>query len=50
MPTEPRQHFWIKNAAFSRITGVKKVCMDCGQTDRNADKVCPGHRPEAAAK
>lgn len=45
-PTEPqtRKHFWISNAAFARMTDVKKVCIDCGQPSTNADKVCPGKR------
>jgi hypothetical protein len=36
------KHVWISNAAFARITGVKKVCMVCGQPNTTADKVCPG--------
>lgn len=45
MTTEtPRKHFWISNAAFARMTGIKKICMDCGQPSNNADKVCPGKR------
>ena len=36
------KHVWISNAAFARITGIKKVCMLCGQANTNADKTCPG--------
>jgi hypothetical protein len=42
--TTARKHFWISNTAFARATGIKKVCMDCGQPSNNADKVCPGKR------
>ena len=41
-----RKHFWISNAAFTRMTGAQKVCMDCGQTSINPDPLCPGRRPE----
>ena len=41
-----RRHVWISNTAFTRITGVRKVCMDCGQTNLTATKVCPGKRQE----
>lgn len=39
------KHTWISNRAFTTMTGVKKVCMVCGQTNLNAAKVCPGKRP-----
>ncbi len=38
----PRRHDWISNAAFSRLTGIKKVCMTCGQPSNNADRYCSG--------
>lgn len=44
------KHAWISNAAFARITGVKKVCMTCGAPSNNAPRECPGKRPEAAAR
>jgi hypothetical protein len=25
-----RKHAWISNAAFARMTGIVKVCVDCG--------------------
>lgn len=40
------KHVWISNAAFARMTGIKKVCMTCGQGSGNADKVCSGKRAE----
>jgi hypothetical protein len=40
------KHVWISNTAFTRLTGVKKVCLICGQPSNNADKVCPGKRAE----
>lgn len=39
-----RKHFWVSNAAVTRMTGVQKVCMDCGQPSNNADRECPGKR------
>ena len=41
------KHLWISNAAFTRMTGIKKVCMACGQASSNASKECPGKRTEA---
>lgn len=43
---DPRKHVWISNAAFARVTGVKKVCMTCGQPNNTADKECPGQRTD----
>jgi hypothetical protein len=48
--TRPRQHAWISNAAFARIYGIAKVCMDCGlglekgERLTAAERVCPGKR------
>jgi hypothetical protein len=42
----PRPHIWISNAAFTRMTGIKKVCITCGQPSNNADKKCPGKRAD----
>jgi hypothetical protein len=49
MTTEIRKHVWINNAAFARMTGIKKVCLVCGQPNISADASCPGKRltPEA---
>jgi len=44
MSTHPVKHVWIKNVAFTRLTGIKKVCLACGQPDSTAAKVCPGKR------
>jgi ribosomal protein L40E len=43
---EKRQHFLISNRAFTKMTGVKKVCMDCGAADPPKGSECPGKRPE----
>ena len=52
MSDKPRQHVWIKNAAFARMTGIVKVCMDCGlgleRGERLVEKVCPGRRAAEA--
>jgi ribosomal protein L40E len=42
-----RRHFLISNRAFSRMTGIKKVCLDCGAADPPRGSVCPGKRPDA---
>jgi hypothetical protein len=34
-------HTWVANRAFTRLTGIKKVCLTCGQTNLNAQKTCP---------
>lgn len=39
---QKRRHSWIRSTAFTAITGVRKVCMDCGQTDKKQDRYCPG--------
>ena len=39
-----RKHVWISNAAFSRMTGTKKVCMVCGQPNTTAPRECSGER------
>lgn len=36
-----RKHTWIANRAFTRMTGLKKVCLTCGQSNPNATKECP---------
>ena len=36
------KHQWISNAAFARLTGIKKVCMVCRQPNTTAAKTCPG--------
>jgi hypothetical protein len=41
---EKRRHVWVSNKAFTAITGVRKVCMDCGQPDTSAAPECPGTR------
>lgn len=40
-----KKHAWISNSAFTKLTGIKKVCMDCKQTNLNAEKDCPGKAP-----
>lgn len=32
-PAKPREHIFVSNRAFTRMTGIKKVCMMCGLTD-----------------
>lgn len=44
--SKPRLHVWVSNAVFTRLTGVKKVCVDCGAPSNTALKVCPGKRPD----
>ena len=46
MTDSKRKHLWVSNAAFSRLTGIRKVCMVCGQPSNNADRECPGKRPD----
>lgn len=41
------KHTWISNRAFTRMTGIKRVCLTCGQSNMNATKVCP--RPLGSA-
>lgn len=26
-------HVWVSNTAFTRLTGIKKVCLFCGTND-----------------
>jgi hypothetical protein len=40
------RHLWVSNRAFTALTGIKRVCLVCGQPDPGADRVCPGKRPE----
>lgn len=42
--TTALKHIWVSNAAFARVTGVKKVCMVCGQPSNAAARECPGKR------
>lgn len=42
-------HVWVTSRAFTQLTGIKKVCMVCGQPSNNADRMCPGKRPEKPA-
>ena len=44
--TDLRKHLLISNGAFARMTGIKKVCMDCGAADPPRNSECPGKRPE----
>lgn len=43
---ELKEHFWISNPAFYRMTGVRWICMDCriGVATRRdvVRKSCPG--------
>jgi hypothetical protein len=44
-----RRHVWVSNRAFSKLTGIKKVCMVCGQGSPGEERECPGKRsPEEA--
>lgn len=44
-----QSHAWIKNTAFTKLTGIKKVCMMCGAPSNNAPKECPGERVKKGA-
>jgi len=55
MTTETRRrHAWVRNAAFTRLTGLVKVCMECGLgMERGerlgaAERYCRGRRAETA--
>jgi len=49
------KHIWISNAAFTRVTGLARVCLTCGlglaKGERliSAERDCPGKRPETPA-
>lgn len=49
-----RRHVWISNRAFERLTGLARVCLDCGlaleRGERLVERVCPGRRIEAVEK
>jgi hypothetical protein len=42
------KHIWVRNTAFARLTGIRKVCMTCGAASPGTrDKEpCPGKRSE----
>lgn len=44
-----RPHMWISNTAFTKMTGIKKVCMDCRQPNTTAERFCPGKTRGGAA-
>ena len=49
------KHTWITNAAFTRMTGLARVCMACGLGLEKGERLipserqCPGKRPETQA-
>jgi hypothetical protein len=47
MSERERKHEWVSNPAFTRMTGIKKVCMACGQPSNTAGKECPESGGEA---
>ena len=47
-PNPKRHHIWLRNTAFTRLTGVPKVCFTCGQPSNTADRWCPGKKPVEA--
>ncbi len=46
----PDTHVWVTNPAFTRMTGLRKVCMVCGlaldKGERLTERTCPGKRVE----
>ena len=36
---------WISNTAFRHITGIRRICWDCGAGDPSRGETCPGKRP-----
>jgi hypothetical protein len=44
MPDEKRNHVWISNAAFKKLTGIGKVCMYCGKPKGQEAPSCPGKK------
>ena len=53
MSEAKRKHAWIRNAAFTNLTGFTKVCMECGlgleRGEKLVERVCPGKRITHAA-
>lgn len=43
-------HTWVSNAAFSRLTGIKRVCLYCGATNLDRKTVCPGPKKRRKVK
>jgi hypothetical protein len=41
------RHVWISNRAFTRLTGIKAVCMVCRQPKETAPLYCPGSSSKA---
>ena len=39
------RHQWISNRAFAALTGIKKTCFVCGETDSQS-KVCLGKKAD----
>lgn len=37
---------WISNTAFRHITGIRRICWDCGAGDPPRVETCPGKRKE----
>ena len=42
------KHAWITNTAFTKLTSIRSVCLDCGQIKGKHDKECPGEKPKLA--
>lgn len=47
-----KKHAWLTNRALTKLTGVRAVCMDCGEARMGSLRggVCPGVRPESARR
>lgn len=49
-PTQQDTHFWVSNAAFTRLTGIRKQCLRCGlaleKGERLVEKECPKAQQE----
>ena len=37
----------VSNGAFARMTGIKRVCFDCGAADPRKGSECPGRKEKA---
>jgi hypothetical protein len=44
MSEKKRKHVWISNPAFASMTGIVKVCMDCGLALDKGERLDPDER------
>ena len=48
-----KKHCWIRNLAFTKVTGFRAVCLNCGEPREGSLRggVCIGYKkPEEAGK